>query len=271
VILDLAWSGDGARIAAVTSCGYVCTWEVFSGTLLLQKQITRSRLLSIAWSQQSRVLLVGSEQGTLYSLHLSTRTLTATSTFPQPVTRISWSPHALTPRFFVVTGQVLRVFTHVNAQPSTFRYHTPIEDACWSSDGQQIALLCRNGLIEVWDAPTRCVIWRQQCKRAHPSSIAWEARGTRLAIGAQDGTVQFQEITGASTGKSVPISRFPIQDLRWGAYCLAASSELGVTLWSGNGSLGQMHDSTPVQRLAFDPYGTVLATALCSTIALAAL
>ncbi|MEO9031461.1 MAG: hypothetical protein ABI413_21870 [Ktedonobacteraceae bacterium] len=270
-ILSLAWSPNGANLAAVTSRGYACVWDVTTGDLVLQKQITRSRLLAVAWSHQGRALLLGSEHGMLSTLHVATRTLVTTSTFAQPITRIAWSPNAVTPRFFVVTGQVLKVFTQGKPEPSMLRYHTPIQDACWSPDGNQVALVCRNGLAEVWDASIRRVIWWQTYRQTQPASITWEATGKRLALGCQDGTVQFQELSHTTTGEIVSLSRYPIQDVRWGERYLVASSEQEVAFWDGAITPRPLQHATPVQALAFDPYGTVLATARQGIVAIAAL
>jgi WD40 repeat protein len=268
-ILNLAWSPDGSYLAAVTSRGYVSVWKAASGELMLQKQITRARLLSVAWSQQGRALLLGSDQGLLSTLHLATRTVTTTSTFFQPITHIAWSLNTVMPRFFVVTGQELKVFAQGKLKPFTLRYHTPIQDACWSPDGNQIALLCRNSMAEVWDAQTRRVIW---CQTYHcrPVSITWDATGKRLALGCQDGSVQLQELTSATSTESVTLSRFPIQDVRWNERYLAASSEEHVALWDGSTTLLPRPRATPSQPLAFDPDGTRLATVFAQSITVAA-
>lgn len=270
-ILQLAWSPGGTCLASVTSRGYACVWDIPSGKLLLQKQVTRSRLLAVAWSHQGRALLLGSEHGVLSTLHLATQTLVTTFTFPGPISQIACSPNAITPRFFVVTGQVLKVFTQGKPEPRTLRYHTSILHACWSPDGHQIALVCRNGLAEVWDAPTRRVIWRQTFQQVQPSSITWEVNGRRLAIGAHDGTVQFQEVSRATTGEVVPLSRYPIQEVRWGERYLVVSSEQDMAFWTGDTPPAHLQHATPVETLAFDPHGTVLATARQGIVALAAL
>jgi WD40 repeat protein len=270
-ILQLAWSPGGTCLAAVTSRGYVCVWDISSGKLLLQKQVTRSRLLAVAWSHQGKALLLGSEHGVLSTLHLASQTLVTTFTFPRPITHIACSPNAITPHFFVATGQELKVFTQGKPEPCTLCYPTPILHACWNPDGHQIALVCRNGLAEVWDVPTRCVTWRQAYQPVQPSSITWEANGRRLAIGARDGTAQVQEIVGAATGEVVLLSRYPIQDVCWGERYLVASSEHDMAFWSGDTSPEHLQHATPVQTLAFDPHGTVLATAQHHVVALAAL
>ena len=270
-ILSLAWSPSGTRLAAVTSRGFACVWDVPTGELVLHKQMTRARLSAVAWSHQGRALLLGSAHGMLSTLHLATQTVATTSTFPQPITKIAWSPNAVTPRFFVVTGQILKVFTQGKSEPSTLRYDTPIKDACWSSDGTQVSLVCCNGLAEIWDAPTRRVLWRQAYQQVRPSSVTWEATGKRLALGCQDGTVQFQEIACAATGEVVPLSRYPIQHLCWGERYLVASSEQEVAFWDGVTTGASLPRTTPAQTLAFDPHGTVLATARQGNVALATL
>lgn len=270
-ILNLAWSPGGTRLAAVTSGGYACVWDVSTGDLVLQKQMTRARLLAVAWSHQGRALLLGSAHGTLGTLHLSTKTVTTTSTFPQPVTKIAWSPNAVTPRFFVVTGHLLKVFTQGKPEPSMLRYDTPIQDACWNPDGTQVALVCRNGLAEIWDAPTRRVLWRQAYQQTRPSSVTWEATGKRLALGCQDGTIQCQDITRADAEKVVPLSRYPIQGVQWGERYLVARSEQELAFWDGTTAPIPLQHATPAQTLAFDPHGTILATARQGIVALAAL
>lgn len=79
-----------------------------------------------------------------------------------------------------------------------------------------IALICLNGLAEIWDAPTGRVIWGQTYQDIQPGSITWEATSKRLALGCQDGRVQFQALSNSTADEVVLLSRYPIQDMRWG-------------------------------------------------------
>lgn len=270
-ITALAWSEDNTHIAAVSTSGMLVIWQARSGACLLHQRVTRARLCAVAWSRQGRSLLLGSEHGTLSVFHLPSRTLVHSTTFPEPVAQIAWSPNAVDTRFFVRTGTTLHLFSQGQLEPRDLRYPTLLVDACWSPDGQSLALVCANGLVEVCDTCTRRVIWQQTRSQSVALRVTWDVTGHRLAIGMADGTIQMQDMRTGQGGAPLPLSRFPIQALRWGERYLVAGSEREVAFWCDAEKSPHRQPIEALPPFTFDTNGAVLATAWPRAVALTTL
>lgn len=270
-ITALAWSEDNTHLAAVSTSGMLVIWQVRNGSCLLQQRITRSRLCAVAWSQQGRSVLLGSAHGTFSVFHLTTRTLVHSTTFSDPVTQIVRSPNVVDARFFVRSGASLHIFTQGQAEPRTVRYSTPLVDACWAPDGQALALVCANGLVEVCDARTRRVLWRHADVLSTALRVTWDAPGGRLALGMADGTVRMHDLRTGHGSPPLSLSRFPIQSLRWGERYLVAGSEAEVTYWNDAQALAHCQQTRALPAFTFDRDGAILATAWPHAIALTTL
>lgn len=267
-ITHLAWSAESTQLAAVTSTGFAAVWDTRQGTRLLCQRITHAALSAVAWPGQQRCLLVGSDDGTLRILHLSTRTLALAYTFPERISRIAWCPNAVENRFFVVTGNTLRLFIQHKPEPLTLRYATPLLDACWKPDGQHIALVCQNGLVEVWDVLRRRTLWRQLSPCLQPSGVTWDATGQRLAVGTRAGTIQVHRWEADQPEEEVLLGRFPLQALHWGEYGLVARSEDGMVHWNARTQVTPCQPLPAPTTLTLDARGTLLATARQGTVAI---
>lgn len=267
-ISKLCWSPDGSRLAAASDSGSVAVWETCTGTCLFEQRVARQPITALAWTGQQRCLLVGSDDGTLRLLHLSTRTLALAYTFPERISRIAWCPNAVENRFFVVTGKTLRLFIQRKPEPLTLRYATPLLDACWKPDGQHIALVCQNGLVEVWDVLHRRTLWRQLSPCIQPSGITWDATGQRLAIGTRAGTLQVHRWEDDQPEEEVPLARYPLQALHWGEYGLVARSEDGMVCWHARAQDTSRQPLPAPTTLTLDAQGTLLAMAQQRTIAI---
>jgi WD40 repeat protein len=267
----LTWSESNERLAAVSAAGELLIWDTLNGTCLLHQRVTRTPLRAVAWSRQAKSLLLGGEQGTLSIFHLSTRTLIHSSTFAEPVTQIALSPNTVDTHFFVRSGCTLHLFTQGKPEARVLRYATPLLDACWSVDGQRIALVCCHGLVEVWDVRTRRVVWQHQTSDTQALRVAWDATGQCLAIGMQDGTVQVHEMDSQQCRIRLPLSCFPIQALHWGERYLVAGSAYEVAFWNEAEAEPLRQETDANSMFIFDSQGSMLATACQGWISLATL
>lgn len=270
-ITALAWSEDASHLAAVSSTGLLLVWHASSGTCILSHQIARTHLTAVAWSRHGKSLLLGSSRGSLSVFHLSSRTLVHSTTFPEPVTQIALSPNAIETRFFVRTGPFLHLFTQGWQQSRTLRYPTVLLDACWAPDGQSLALVCSNGLVQVCDASTRRVRWQQTTFPSQALRVTWDATGKRLAIGMANGAVQMHDLHEGMANTPFLLSCFPIQALGWGEHYLVAGSEREVTFWRDDANAPHREPTCSLPTFTFDPQGTLLATVWPPAIALTTL
>ncbi len=232
-VIDLAWAPDGNNIAAVTRWGYLCVWSTIDGALFLHKRLTRTGLLTVSWARQGSALAVGGMDGRLYRVeHLKTKEMSVLSyPFQDPVTKIAWSPSPVG-RCLVVAGSTLTVLNEGGRAPLRVRYSAPIWDAAWACDGRTFAVLCRDGLVEIWDASLQ----RARCSLtdiAEPRCLSWHPDGRQLAVGTMTGQVQVCDLHGQKLQRTPRLSPFPLAAVRWGKAYLAAVSDQGIALWDG--------------------------------------
>ncbi|HEU5377155.1 MAG TPA: WD40 repeat domain-containing protein [Ktedonobacteraceae bacterium] len=269
-IRDLVWSPDGTQLAAVTSAGYLFVWQTTRGACIVRQQVRRGPLSALAWSPHGRCLLLGDTQGGVSFFRLATQTLTTLLVFSQAVTRLAWSAHAVPSRFFVITGTTLHLFTQGRVHPWVCSYGVPLHDACWSPEGERIALVGAPGLIEIWDAVTRRAIWRQTSQGACPSHVSWDGAGQRLAVGTHAGTVQIHDLRTRACQQTLALSPFPLHSVQWGAHALVGGSERDFAVWQ-EAQACPSRCAMPTSKCVCHPAGLVLATASHGTVVLASL
>ncbi|HEU5381609.1 MAG TPA: WD40 repeat domain-containing protein [Ktedonobacteraceae bacterium] len=266
-IEDLAWSPDEKKLAAVTSRGWLHIWYTSTGVRLFHQRLSRSHLLTVAWTRRGRALAVGGEDGALYYIQRLSNPLVSKYLFADPITQLAWSSSPLE-RCLVVSGEWLTILDR-RGQETLMQYQAPILGAAWAADGRTLAVVCGAGLVDVWDAD------QHLCKFSStaivdPQCLAWRQDGRRLAIGTRSGHIYLCDPQAGSIGEARPVSSFPIQALEWGAYYLVAGGEQGdLALWSEQQQLASLQQS--IMTFGLNPQGTRLATARLGGVALASL
>jgi len=171
-LCDVAWSPQGASLAAVSSAGWIFVWDSSTGELLHQKQVARTPLLSIAWARQGACLAVGCQKGMVRMLD-ERLTVCATYPFDSPVTRIAWAPH-IVGACVIVTGSCVTILRENDRTTRVLHYQSAVLDATWSGDGRHIAILCANGVLEIWHARQSCLIRRFLTEPMADGSLLWD-------------------------------------------------------------------------------------------------
>lgn len=273
-VVDLAWEPNGKRLAAVSRSGYLCVWSTIDGTLLLWKRLTRTSLLTVAWARQGNALATGSADGWIYRVEnlKAADPLVCNYPFPNAVTKIAWSPSPVG-RCLVLSGPILTILDERGGEPLQIRYPDAIQDAAWAADGRTLAVLCRNGLVEIWDANVR----RTRCSLmdiAAPRCLSWHRDGRQLAVGTMTGQIQVCDLQGQELQRTPKLSSFPLATVRWGKTYLAVVSDQGVALWDGvtlrNLDLPEKVSRGPLP-LIFDPQGEQVALSTQHTVSITAL
>jgi len=232
-VVDLAWAPDGQRLAAVTHLGYLCVWNTHNGALTVRTRLARADLLTVAWARQGNVLAAGSIDGRLYRIEDLKAATPVVHCYPfaDSITKISWSPSPIG-RCLVVAGSLLTVLNERGDDPLRVGYAAPIRDAAWSSDGRTCAVLCEDGLIDLWDVSLRKV----RCSFttiSQPRCLSWHRDGRQFAVGTMTGQIQVRDLQGQEIQSTAKLSPFPLDALRWGKTCLVAMSNQGIVLWNG--------------------------------------
>ena len=266
-ITEMAWSPDGKKLAAVTDQGWLHVWYTASGSHLFHQRLGRTRLLTVAWARDGRTLAAGSENGVLYRVSRLSNPLITMHSLAAPITQIAWSSSPVG-RCLIVSGQTLTVLDERGYPPVSRLYHAAILDTDWSADGRTLAVICDNGLIDVWDTDQQA-----QCSFTDligPQCLAWRSDGQQLAIGTSSGHLHLCDPQVGSISEGVPLVRSSIHALQWGAH--------GLLVGSGQGELTLMNEAlTPdlppmfTPTFVLHPQGNRLAKVQLGKVALIAL
>ncbi len=175
------WSPDGRRIASGGYNGEVHVWkpEPFGGysnaaigSIVIcrteEGDSKHTRVTAIAWTPDSRSLLVGKTDGDI----------------------VQWD---------AVTGEYLHVFK---------RHQDDVNALVYSPDGTHIATACDDGTVHIWrieDPPSLDVICQHA---GAASSVAWSPDGTLLvsACTKDDQSLHFWDPTSGEPGERIPLS-----------------------------------------------------------------
>jgi WD40 repeat protein len=186
-LCDVAWSLPGTHLAAVTEAGWIFLWDSRTGEVCQQKQVTRTPLLSITWAREGTCLAVGGQDGTVRMLD---ERLQVGSTYPfdAPVRRIAWAPHVVG-ACAIVTGQHVTLLREDTRTTRVLRYSCAVIDVAWSGDGRQIAMLCADGLVEIWHARQNRLAHRFATEPMEEGSLLWDQPCHTLMVRDEWGTM----------------------------------------------------------------------------------
>ncbi|HVU69308.1 MAG TPA: WD40 repeat domain-containing protein, partial [Ktedonobacteraceae bacterium] len=169
---DIAWSTSGTHLAAVTSAGWVFLWDIRTGEVCQQKQVTRTPLLSITWAREGTCLAVGGQDGMVRLLDERLR-VGSTYPFEAPVRRIAWAPHVVG-ACAIVTGRHVTLLREDTRTTRVLHYSCAVLDVAWSGDGRQIAILGADGLVEIWHARKHYLAHRFATEPMEEGSLLWD-------------------------------------------------------------------------------------------------
>lgn len=222
-LCDVAWAPSGTHLAAVTSAGWVFLWDSQTGEVLQQKQVTRTALLSITWAREGTALAVGGQDGIV---RLLDERFLVCSTYPfeAPVKRIAWAPH-IVGACVIVTDQQVTLLREDTRTTRIVSYRSAVLDAAWSGDGRQIAILCADGLVEIWLARQGRLVRRFATEPLADGSLCWDQPCRTLLIRNALGAVCAYPLREAPGRFSPLVAR--------GAWPATAEPERGVQDPSG--------------------------------------
>lgn len=234
-IQSVDWSPDGHLLVGGTS-GAIFVWSISDGRMVQTIELPEDMALysPVQWSPDgvfiaANVLLVGRSE-----------------------TRI-WSP---------VTGQLLHLFSHTNANRSL----------SWSPDSHQLAIAVGNDL-QIWSVATEQIVSILHGRASSIDQVAWSPDGSNLATGSLDEVRALNEtvhVWAASDGRlltTIHAHAGVVTDLAWspdGKHIV--TSGLGdpvARVWSANNGhlvttlVGHLHD---VDSVSWSPDGTQIAT-----------
>jgi WD40 repeat protein len=152
VVLSVAWSMDGKRLATGTLEGTTKVWNAVEGTELLTLSAHAGSVKGLAWNPDGNRLATCSDDGTVKVWH-------ATS------------------------GKQLLTVIPASEWDEVW-------SIAWSPDGKRLATGSQDKTARVWDGATGEELLSLYGHSSSVTSVAWSPEGGRLATGSQDSTAK---------------------------------------------------------------------------------
>jgi len=266
-VIALAWSPDGALLAALSVAGSLTLYDARTGALQATAQAHRLGATTLGWSADGRVLASGGQDGCVRLVDSVTLVDRIVRVSPHAwVEKVAWAP--ADSMLAVAAGREL-VFLDATGQvvgrhaghPST------IADIGWRPGARQLTAACYGGLHHY--SPESSERLGSDEWTGSTLAIAWSPDGRFVATGDQDATVHFWF---SRTGEDLMMSGYAtkVRELAWDPQSryLATGGSDTVVLWDciGKGPEGRKptelngHSET-ISALAWQKRGNVLASA----------
>jgi len=269
-VIALAWSPDGATVAAASVSGPITLFHAADGKLKHQLQGHGFGTTALGWQPGAGKLLASAGQDgkvRLWSVS-SGAELAQLDGESAWVERLAWnrrgdcliSAAGKKIRAWNEAGELLRTYPDL---PAT------VNDIKWNAEGKQFVSGGYGG-VTFWgpsdEKPKTTFAWKGSVL-----ALAWSPDGKFLAGGGQDASVHFWYV---KNGKDLEMSGYPrkVRELAWDSTStyLATGGGNQVTVWNctGKGPAGstplsfELHEQ-PLNVLAFQNRGPLLASS-CS-------
>jgi WD40 repeat protein/serine/threonine protein kinase len=264
----LAWSPDGAKLAAGGNDGTVHVWETASGRELQVFQVKHSPVWAVEFSSDGSRVAAWGPDGAIQIWDTNTGRLTAAVAHPGDVSVGAWSPDDSHLASGHGDGTVTISAPQGGAKVITLRGHAgAISNLAWSPEGTRLAVVSRNDFaVKIWEVASEKIVLGPLRHSHEITYLAWEPDGQRLASGSADETVK---VWNATTGRELVTLRGHqerITAIAWGPGGRLASGcgNGSVKIWNSirdqesNGLPGHIPRATAV---AWNSSGTRLASA----------
>jgi len=198
VLLSLAWSPDGKKIAGAGTEGSLRIWDTAGRTLIKFAGITGT-VWSVTWSPDSSKIATGGDDRIVRVWNAVNGLLLATFEGHQDdIHSVAWSPDGtkIASVSFDETYS-LRLWDTANYQPLAATAGGDLYGVAWSPDSKKLAAGSSIGVL-VFDNLKLADLGRRQIGiRYAMAGIAWSPDGNRVAAGDMDGLVYILDpITG---------------------------------------------------------------------------
>jgi WD40 repeat protein len=217
-LTGVAWSRDGALLAAASEDGNVRIWNP-AGSLLHTIHVGK-RLTPIAFLPDGKMLAAGARDSILFWNAATAKPEPSLTGYSLAVDSVSWSSGGSSLAAASVSGVVIWDPARP-AAPGPFLDAAGTRTAAWSPDGGILATGFEDGMISLRDAISSQLLRTLKGHTGAVTRIAWSPDGTLLASGAQDGKIVFWD---ARLGKELHTvvlqtqydwEKLSVSDLSW--------------------------------------------------------
>jgi len=269
VLLSVAFSPDGTRLASAAWDKTIRIWDAETGTQMTVLRGHDERVLSVAFSPDGSRLASASDDKTVRLWNAITgEELAVLKKHGDEVISVAFSPDGM--RLVSASDDMtVRVWdVSTGQQLIVLRGH---EDEVWSvvfsPDGSRLASGSKDKTVRLWDASTGEELAVLRGHEAWVGKLAFSPDGTRLVSPSRDGTVR---IWDTATGRQLAILHghngyvCAVAFSPDGTRLASASSDSTVRLWdpatAETRGILRGHKGL-IQDVAFSPDGTRLASA----------
>ena len=269
VVLALAWSPDGKRLASATrGDGRIAIRDASSGGAITREfRGHLGSVRSVSWRPDGTRLASASADGTVKIWDASGRN-PSTRTLHQPdqAKALAWSPDGT--QLAVGTRRTyawIRDFKQDGAPIAMDSAYTLWSLAvAWSPDGTRLASGGTDGL-KVFDPATRTVAWEDHTSAKNLRSAAWKPDGRQLAAVNADRLLTIWDTATGKPWKSLTLPPGGTGSLAWSpdGRIIATGVGTGIHLWDEQLKPLEILSGhrEGITRLAWSPDGTRLASA----------
>lgn len=203
--VQVAWSPDGQRIAALGRVGALNVYKVEDGTVEFETQAHELVVVHIDWSPDGTLVATGGNDGFVKLWNTSDWTLSHALLNEgnlqidgrSPVDAIAFSPDS-SRIAIAVAGASLRIWStgageellhwSNSGNPSYESHDGQVTDLAFSPDGRRLASGGNDRTVKVWSAEDGTQLAVHDRFLNSVAAVAWSATGSRYAAASWDGT-----------------------------------------------------------------------------------
>ncbi len=201
----VSWSPDSKRLASASNDKTVQIWDATDGSHVYSYRGHSERVNAVVWSPDGTRIVSGSDDGTaqVWDAADGGHVFSYRGHSSYDVRALAWSPNGTRIASGGGDGTV-QIWDATDGSPVyTYRGHAQyvgINTVAWSPNSTRIASGSNDGTAQVWDAADggHAYIYHGHSDyylghfitNAAVNSVIWSPKGTRIASGSDDNTVQ---------------------------------------------------------------------------------
>ncbi len=191
-IIEIAWSPDGARVAACSDDKHIRIWDAAEGKLLKTLTGHKERVNTLAWSPNGKLIASGSNDNTIHIWDTASgQTISILEDHSDWVDCLTWSPDGK----MIASGsgdQTVRVWdVGKGATRFVLDQHAGwVDSIAWSPNGKMIASAANDETILLWNAETGELLHALAEHSEAVFSVKWFAGNDILVSSSLDKTIR---------------------------------------------------------------------------------